>query len=911
MDTTKLLLLKKRGISPIWILPAIAIGLCLWIFFKSYQNAGIEISIYFDDASGITPGKTQIIAKGIPVGLVKEVHVDLDNQRIQTVARMDKAMEKYLVEDILFWVVRPEISGTKIQGLETILSGSYISVQAGSSKVKARSFTGLPSPPPISEEAPGLHLVLKADSMRSIQMGSGIYYKNIQIGTVQNYTLESNKSVKIKLHIKPKFTDLVRKGSRFSNASGITLSGKLTNMKLHMESFASLIMGGIVLSTPEELEDTPPAVNGDIFPLYRDKEAAKFGLNMTLELASGAGIIEGVTKVRYRGLDAGIVEKISFNNDERHTVTAQILLDPQASIILKEGTKFWLVEPQIQTGGIKNLSTIISGPYITFTPGNGPYTNHFKILPSEPSLPPLRPGKEFHLTVNDPNRFSTGSPILYKNIQVGEIVAIDLEEQKQFVELRIYIYEQYLHLLEKTSVFWDTSGIRANVDLSGIRVETGPLSSVLQGGISFTTPPVSSPEESEPAVEGDRFTLHSSYNEAIKNVPSMLPPGYYFRVKAKNLGPYKQGSPILYKKVKVGEVLGFSFSQKYQDVLIDCLIHEPYVDMVNTSSRFFDYSGIQVDADLSGVSMQTGSLESILQGGIGFTTPHKAKKAVPHDIFRLFSTKEAALMADDLPIHVTFKESNGMKVGTPVKYKGVRIGQVSAISFSKDMQTIRAKLRLKRETASFFRKTTKIWLVKPRIKLSEIRNPDTLISGPYITFEPGKGKKTRSFTALNNPPPPTVKPGNGLNLRLISKNRGSININSPVYFRQIKVGQVTGFRLSDTFKEVHIDVNIEAPFTPIIRENTRFWNASGTKIEGGLFSGVKVSTQSLESLLTGGIALATPENDEMGKPVENNHSFKLHKHAKSEWLDWNPEIVLLKEEKKQKLQKEIKKSDSP
>ena len=117
--------------------------ICGWIIFRAYQNAGIEITIYFEDASGITPVKTQAIARGIPVGIVRDVKPDIDKHRIRTTVKMDKVMDKYLVKDTVFWVVRPELSAARIYGLETILSGSYIGIQTGASTDPAHEFTGL------------------------------------------------------------------------------------------------------------------------------------------------------------------------------------------------------------------------------------------------------------------------------------------------------------------------------------------------------------------------------------------------------------------------------------------------------------------------------------------------------------------------------------------------------------------------------------------------------------------------------------------------------------------------------------------------------------------------------------------------------------------------------------------------
>ena len=144
-----------------------------------------------------------------------------------------------------------------------------------------------------------------------------------------------------------------------------------------MESLASLFIGGIVVDTPDALKNTPKAVNGDIFNLYEDFEAADYGIAMKLKLASGAGITEGVTKVMYRGLEAGYVKHIAFNNDPERSVTAHILLDPRAEIILREHTTFWLVSPSISADGVENIGTLLTGPYITFKPGEGAFRDSF------------------------------------------------------------------------------------------------------------------------------------------------------------------------------------------------------------------------------------------------------------------------------------------------------------------------------------------------------------------------------------------------------------------------------------------------------------------------------------------------------------------------------------------------------
>lgn len=215
---------------------------------------------------------------------------------------------------------------------------------------------------------------------------------------MERYQLDRDKSILIDIFVEPEFSNLVRIGSRFCNASGLQVSGKLPNIKVQVESLASLLKGGILLHTPEQLQDSENVTNGHTFSLYKDYESANYGIPMTLTLTSGKDIVEGSTKVMYRGLEAGFVKEISINDDKQKTVTAHILLDPRAELILKEDTKFWLVKPEISPSGIQNMQLLLSGAHITFQPGSGEFSNHFTILPDP--LPLNRCVLEKHLSLS-------------------------------------------------------------------------------------------------------------------------------------------------------------------------------------------------------------------------------------------------------------------------------------------------------------------------------------------------------------------------------------------------------------------------------------------------------------------------------------------------------------------------------
>ena len=131
-------------------------------------------------------------------------------------------------------------------------------------------------------------------------------------------------------------------------------------------------------------------------------------------------------------------------------------------------------------------------------------------------------------------------------------------------------------------------------------------------------------------------------------------------------------------------------------------------------------------------------------------------------------------------------------------------------------------------------------------------------------------------------------------IRPIAARRGSIKPGVVVSYREVPVGKVTDFELGPTSDRVLIHVLIEPRYAPLVRTGSRFWNASGIGVDAGLFSGVKVRTESLEALLEGGIAFASPDNPQMGGPAQVGQTFALHDEVKEEWLRWAPKIALEK-----------------
>ncbi|SEE60313.1 MULTISPECIES: intermembrane transport protein PqiB [Pseudomonas] len=234
-----------------------------------------------------------------------------------------------------------------------------------------------------------------------------------------------------------------------------------------------------------------------------------------------------------------------------------------------------------------------------------------------------------------------------------------------------------------------------------------------------------------------------------------------------------------------------------------------------------------------------------------------------------------SILQEGPTITVTFKTGSGLTANkTEVKYRNVVIGHVSDVELSNDQKSVNATIKLAKQAESFTREDSQFWVVRPRIGAGGVSGIDTLFSGDYIGADIGQSNaRSKNFTGLENPPPITYgEPGKRFTLH--TEDLGSLDIGSPVYYRKIPVGQVVAYALNADGKGVNIEVFIHSPNDAYVTENTRFWNASGIDVNVGA-NGFAVKTESLSSLLVGGIAFRAPEYSPNDKPAIEDKAFDL------------------------------------
>ncbi|VVM51113.1 intermembrane transport protein PqiB [Pseudomonas fluorescens] len=233
------------------------------------------------------------------------------------------------------------------------------------------------------------------------------------------------------------------------------------------------------------------------------------------------------------------------------------------------------------------------------------------------------------------------------------------------------------------------------------------------------------------------------------------------------------------------------------------------------------------------------------------------------------------VMQEGPTIIVNFKTGSGLTANkTEVKYRNVVIGQVTDVELSGDQKSVDATIKLSKQAETFTREDSQFWVVRPRIGAGGVSGIDTLLSGDYIGADVGQSdSRAKNFKGLENPPPITYgEPGKRFMLH--APDLGSLDIGSPVYYRKIPVGQVVTYALNPEGKGVDIEVFIHAPNDAFVTENTRFWNASGIDINVGA-NGFAVKTESLSTMLVGGIAFRAPDYSPNDVAAADDKDFEL------------------------------------
>ena len=388
-------LVRRSGLSMVWLIPFIAAVVGVWLGYKALSEQGSTVIIEFKSAEGLEAGKTKIRYKNVEVGQVRSVELAPTLSKVMVSADMVKGAERYLTEKTRFWIVHARVSGGQISGLGTLFSGAYIGIDPVLEGPPSSHFVGLDVPPAVTTEDPGRYFILRAESLASLDIGSPVFYRKIQVGDVVDHRLnDKGNAVEIRIFVRDPYHQFIHKNTRFWNAAGIDMTMDANGVRINTESLASILIGGVAFETPDNLEAGGLAAPNTEFHLYPRHEDINDPLYVqkTYWLLNFTGSVRGLAidaPVEFRGIRVGKVKDFRLNVDvtaDDIRIPVLIEIEPGRLGELNQGRTMEAGEDLIDRLVVKGLrAQLKTGNLIT-----GQVFVDLDMFPKEPTLTVVR-----------------------------------------------------------------------------------------------------------------------------------------------------------------------------------------------------------------------------------------------------------------------------------------------------------------------------------------------------------------------------------------------------------------------------------------------------------------------------------------------------------------------------------------
>ena len=464
------------------------------------------------------------------------------------------------------------------------------------------------------------------------------------------------------------------------------------------------------------------------------------------------------------------------------------------------------------------------------------------------------------------------TPLYYRGVEAGTVTRVQLGEhlEKAIVHVRLKQYAK--DLARKGTLFWIDQPVFTLTQASGIQslIDGNSLQAQMGSG-----PPV-------------------NYFVGSDQIPITPLSDSYFTVRlhAPHIPPVESGCELTFRGLPVGLVRrrGLDANQvPYMDISID----KEHSDLVRSNARFWVVPPWSVVMGPGNLKLVVPSLKSFVLGGIAVDYFGDQGAVVENGTeFNLYDD-EAQARALSEPINLEFKNAQGLKPGdSQLRYMGVPVGIVEKVTPSDGKVIVTARLQqgydlLRRKGSTFS-------IVRPSIELQKISGLETIVSGIYIDCVPGpKGPAGDNFRGVSQEDADLVEYDEGGFEVILQSPSTKIMTGTIIMYRGVKVGKIIRKSLASDGQSVNLTASIQKKFASLLHENTRFWNAGGVRISGGLIS-LNVQTPAFESRALGGVEFATPEGPAMGAPVKPGHLYDLYESPKKDWLNWLPSIPVAK-----------------
>ncbi|ELI6450820.1 intermembrane transport protein PqiB [Yersinia ruckeri] len=310
---------KIKRWSPVWIIPIVTALIGAWILFYHFSHQGPEVTLYTQNAEGIEAGKTKIKSRSVDIGTVEMVTLSNDLNQVIVKTRLNSGMEKLLLSDSVFWVVKPQIGREGVSGLGTLLSGPFIELQPGRATKHADEFHLLDSPPLASPDAKGLRVMLDSDQAGQLNAGDPVLFRGYRVGSVETGAFDpKSRMMRYQLFISAPYDSLVTTNVRFWKDSGVAVDLSAQGMRVEMASLSTLFSGGVSFDVPDSLDlGQPVTQDKTAFKLFDNRSSIQNSLftehdDFLLFFSDSVRGLQAGAPVEFRGIRVGTVGDVPF-----------------------------------------------------------------------------------------------------------------------------------------------------------------------------------------------------------------------------------------------------------------------------------------------------------------------------------------------------------------------------------------------------------------------------------------------------------------------------------------------------------------------------------------------------------------------------------------------------------------------
>lgn len=577
-----------------------------------------------------------------------------------------------------------------------------------------------------------------------------------------------------------------------------------------------------------------------IWTLY--ESYSKKGTNIKIVFNSAEGLKEGITPLKYRGLELGKVTKIVIKDLER--VEVNILVKKEASdYVATEGSTFWIKKPTVTLTKISGLNTLISGYEIEFMPEHQLSTNEksqteFIGLESQPNYEYIKDGYYVNLFVRKGDMVNTEMPIFYNSIQIGEVVSKELIEDNVFI--KAYIYKQYENLVNESSTFLLNDALKVNFGAGGFNLKVSSLYSAIVGGITVNTPKLNAKK----ITSDKQYLLYTSEDNLEEKI--------VIDIEFLDVEDIGENTPIMYKGINIGKITDISLNTN--SVKAQAYVFKKYKHLLTNNSEFeISTPEISLDGIKNIGTVFTGKYISLNYKKGDFTTQFKDKKLLNNQI-----------NTDDLELTLLVKSLGSITDKSKIYYKDIEIGKITNISLSSNYKDVVIKAliygkykNIISDNSLFYDMSSKLLDIKNLNINLNFAGVNPLIHGAIAVIEDDKKLKLKKksfnvYKSYQDAYKEQRMKNEGFILKTAFSNSFRVEEDMPVFYENYEIGFVNKTDFEEHYSKA--ELFIYNKYKKYITKFSKFYKKSPVKIDASL-NGVLFELGDISSLLYGSISL--------------------------------------------------------